>query len=399
MPIRFTRLALPFALGSLGLLGSLGAAGCGKAPESTPDTSAPVSVSTAEASVAEWPAHFDAGGVLRARTTATIASRLMAPVSAVRVRPGDRVRQGQVLVELDAASLTANAARATAAVTAAAQTIAAAGADIEGAEAGLSLAKATQARIATLKANRAATAQELDEANAALSAAESRLKAARARHAEATAGLEAQTAAKLAATTDASYRTLSAPFDGVVIERRIDPGSMAAPGVPLLIVESPSALQLEVRLDAARAALVSIGQTVPVNIDTDGTTAAPRDGRVAEISTIDAGTHSFGLKIDIADTRGWRSGLYGRAHFSGAPRKTLQVPAQALIRRGQLSFVFVATADGHARLRAVSLGETRPDQAAVVEVLDGLTAGEAVLLAPPATLTDGARITAMGARK
>lgn len=387
--IRFAALLLPVTL----------FAACTKAPEATPETATPVAVTTAPAAEADWPAHFDAGGVLRARTTATIASRLLAPVTAVRVRPGDQVRQGQVLIELDAASLTANASRASAAVAAATEGIAAAVADIEGAEAGLVLAKATQGRIATLKASRAATAQELDEANAALAAAESRLKATKARHAEATAGLEAQTAAKSAATTDASYRALTAPFDGIVIERRIDPESMATPGMPLLVVESPSALQLEVRLDAARAALIRVGQTVPVDVDTDGPSVAARGGRVSEISTIEAGTHSFALKIDIADARGWRSGLYGRAHFSGAPRKTLQVPAPAIIRRGQLSFVFVASTDGHARLRAVSLGETHPSQADMIEVLDGLTAGELILLTPPAALVDGARITVTGARK
>jgi RND family efflux transporter MFP subunit len=379
-------LALPFLVG---------AAACSAPPETRPDTSPAVAVTTATASQMDWPAHFDAGGVLRARTTAVIASRMLAPVLTVRVRPGDRVRQGQTLVELDAAGLDAQASRASAAVTAATEGGKAAAADVEGAEASLALAKATHARIAQLRAERAATAQELDEATAGLAAAESRLKGARARQSEAAAGLAALTSARVAATTDASYRTLTAPFDGVVIERSIDPGSMATPGTPLLVLESPSALQLEVNIDASRAAFITLGQKVQVHVDTDAPTAPGREGTVTEISRIDTGAHSFGVKIDLPGATGWRSGLFGRARFAGAPRKTIVIPAAAVIHRGQLSFVFVA-ADGHARLRAVSLGET---SATGVEVLDGLGAGEAVLLAPAPALTDGARITTTGAGK
>ena len=370
-----------------------GLSACSTPPAATPDNSPAVSVTAAKAHLMEWPATFDAGGVLRARTTATIASRLMAPVLSVKVRPGDRVTQGQTLIELDAAGLGAQVMRASAAVTAATEGAAAAAADVDGAQAAVVLAKATHARIAQLRADRAATAQELDEAVAALAAAESRLRGARARHSEATAGLDALAAARSSATTDASYRVLTSPFDGVVIERRIDPGSMATPGAPLLVVESPAALQLEVRVDAARAAFISLGQTVQVHIDTDAANAPGHAGRVTEISNVDAGSHNFGVKIDVADSTGWRSGLYGRARFTGAPRKTVVIPAEALIRRGQLSFVFVASSDAHARLRAVSIGESGT---AGVEVLDGLADGETVLINPPAALTDGTRITVSG---
>ena len=367
-----------------------GLAACGAPAKTTPDQSPAISVATATASQVDWPAEFDAGGVLRARATATIASRILAPIAGIRVRPGDRVRRGQTLVELDAAALGAHVTRAAAAATAATEGAAAAAADVDGAEAALVLARATHARIAALSADRAATAQELDEAVAALRAAEARLKAARARHNEASAALEALTAARLAATTDASYRTLTAPFNGIVIERLADPGSMAMPGAPLLVIEAPEALQLNVRIDAARAAFITLGQTVEVRIDTDAAGAPHHTGRVSEISQIDTGAHSFGVKIDVPPSPGWRSGLFGRARFAGPPHRAVAIPASAVIRRGQLSFVFVASTDGRARLRAVSLGESGKGG---IEVLDGVAAGESVVLAPPPALDDGARIT------
>lgn len=376
----------------------LNVAACHSSPEPTADAHTAglvVAVATTEATSAEWPAEFEAGGVLRARTTATIASRMMAPIVAIHVRPGDRVRQGQTLVELEGETLTAQATRATASSAAAAQAATAAAADVEAAEASLTLAQATQRRIAALQAQRAATLQELDEANAALSAATARLKSANARRIEATAGAEAATAASRAATNDATYRLLRAPFDGLVSERLADPGSMATPGAPLLVIESPSTMQLQLNLDASRAAFVSLGRQVSVRIDSDPVDAVARSGRVTEISRIDSAGHSFDVKVDLPASASLRSGMYGRARFAGAPRKAIVIAASSVIRRGQLSFVFVAS-DGRARLRAVSLGET---SALGIEVLDGLAAGERVLLSPSSTLADGTRVSLTGASR
>ena len=366
-------------------------AACAKAERPAADTATPVSVRTAAAAETGWAAQFEAGGALKARTAATIASRVTAPVVIVSVRAGDRVRRGQVLIRLDGATLVAGAARASAQASGARDGAAAADADVAAAESARALAKATHARIADLAANRAATAQELDEATAALSGAESRLTGARARRSQAASAQDAAAANQRAADADASYLTITAPFDGVIANRAIDPGSMAAPGMPLLTLEAPG-LQFEMRVDAARAADVAVGQHVEVRIDSDPANAAAAAGRVSEISLIDAGAHHFGVKVDVAANAGWRSGLFGRARFTGATRRTIAIQASAVVHRGQLAFVFVV-ADGHARLRAVSLGEKDGTR---VEVLDGLAAGERIVLTPPAALADGAAITQAG---
>ena len=122
--------------------------------------------------------------IVQARVTATVAARVMAPVRAVRVAPGDRVRAGQVLVELDGRDLTAVAASAAAGASEAREGAAAASAEERAAQAALVLARATHGRIAALQAKKSATAQELDEATAALAAAEA-VQQADARHAAA----------------------------------------------------------------------------------------------------------------------------------------------------------------------------------------------------------------------
>ena len=368
-------------------------AGACAAPKTSSDVTAPaIPVVTVEAATVDWSLRFEAGGTLTARDTALISSRIVAPISAVMVRAGDAVRRGETLLSLETAELAAQASRAAAAIDAAHQAGDAANADARSAEAVLVLAQAAHRRIATLHGQRSATSQELDEANAALGMAEARSAAAQARVREAASALEAARSAGRAADVATSYGTLTSPFDGVVADRSADPGTMAAPGRTLLVIEDPSALTLEVRLDASRAAGVRLQDVVPVQIGPD--TAPWTDGRVVEIARVDPVAHSFAVKISVPPAPSFRSGLYGRARFPEGARRALAVPSSAIVRRGQLTFVFAVDKDSIARLRAVATGSTDGDR---VEVLDGLSDGERVVLAPPAPLTDGARVAAAAA--
>jgi RND family efflux transporter MFP subunit len=331
----------------------------------------------------------EAGGVLRARLTSVVASRVMAPVAEIRVRPGDRVKQGQTLVLLDAREMRAQADRAAAALTAAQQSVRGAESEQKAAAAGLALATATHDRMSRLNASRSATAQELDEAVASLRAGEARVTGADAHAAEAVAGLKAAEADVNVRTVALSYTTLTAPFDGVVSDRSIDPGTLATPGAPLLTIEDTSSFRLEARLDESRASGLAVGQQVQVRL---GDTAADewKTGRVSEISRLDPAGHGFIAKIDIASAPTLRSGAFGRARIPGAARNALTVPASAVIRRGQLLFVFAIDGEGRARLRPVSAG---PETGERIEILSGVTTGDSVVATPSPALTDGTRVT------
>ena len=371
------------------LLAALTGAACSTTPEAAPtSTATPIAVTTATAAMTALPATFEAGGIVRARLSAAVASRVMAPVTDVRVRAGDRVRKGDPLVWLDAREMTANRDRAAAAATAAQESSSAAAADVAAAEAHLELARATHQRIADLASKQSATPQELDQAVAALRAADAQLRAAQARRAAAAAGEHAAAAATSAADTGLSYTRLLAPFDAVVSERAIDPGAMATPGLPLLVLEDVSSLRLEVRVDEARASQLQVGQPVEVQAGAErtdgGSTWTP--ARITEVARVDAASHTFVVKIDLPGDAPVRSGSFARARFSGAPRTTLTIPAAALVQRGQLTFVFAIDQGSLARLRAVSAGATTDGR---VELLAGLSAGDVIVVNPPPSLTDG----------
>jgi multidrug efflux pump subunit AcrA (membrane-fusion protein) len=365
--------------------------GCGSPERDAPIETAALTLPLSRATIEDVESSFEAGGVVRPRVTALIASRVMAPISQVHVRTGDRVRDGSLLVTLDTRDIHAEKARAEAASRSAAELARAADADLRTAESALVLARATHDRMAGLHAKKSATPQELDQAIAALKAAEAQTTSARSRLAAADAARVAAQAAAEAATITATYAELRASFDGVVTERHADPGSMAMPGSPLLTLEDPATYRLEVQVDEARAASVKTGQPVSVQLDNaPADTAARLDGRVVEIARVDPASHSFLVKIDLPPSATVQSGLFGRARFPGAPRRVLTVPTSSLVERGQLTFVYRVDAERRVRLRPVSVAAPDGDR---VEVLAGLREGDEIVTSPSPSLIDGARVT------
>lgn len=362
---------------------------CGTDAPRPAEDAPPAQVATARAELVDLPSSFEAGGVVRARTNAAIASRLLAPVVDVHVRAGDRVRRGAPLVTLEGREIAAMRNQADATANASEEEVRAAEGAVRAAEASLALARATHERVRALHEKRSATAHELDQATAALDGAQAQIDSARARLSAAVASRAAAAAAVEAAAAAQAYTTLTAPFDGVITERLIDPGDMAAPGVRLLTLEDPRALRLEVTLDEARAAMVSKDQAVRVALD-----GANPDARVeavvGEIARLDPASHSFLAKIDLPSTVTAPSGAFGRARFDGPARKALVIPASSAIRRGQLTFVYVVGSDQRVRLQPISPGAQTDDR---LEVLAGVDEHATVVRRPPAALADGARIS------
>ena len=371
------------------LLISAALAGCstGRAAAASADAAEAIAVTIAHVAMTDVASAIDSGGVVQARTTATITARILAPVREVRVSPGDQVRKGQTLIVLDGDDLAAGARAARSAALAAEQGSNAAAAELQDAQAGLALARASHDRIAGLQAKRSATAQELDDATAALRSAEARVAGAYARVSQAASAVESARAAGDQASITGSFTTIAAPFDGMIAEKLVETGNMASPGMPLLRLEDTRGFRLEVRVDESRIGQIHNGDSVPVFL---GTGTSSITGTVTEVSrAVAADARTFLVKIALpdADVRGLRSGEFGKARFAGTPRRALTIPSSAVVRRGQLTSVFVVE-EGVARVRLVNLSES--------EVLAGLTESEMVILSPPAGVSDGRRVSVGG---
>jgi RND family efflux transporter MFP subunit len=334
---------------------------------------------------------FETGGIVQARTTATVTSRILAPIIEVRVAPGDRVRLGQLLVVLDGRDLDARTRSAKASAVSAQQRATAADAETRAAEASVALARVTHDRIVSLQAKRSATQQELDEATATLRAAEARAAAAAARLQEATAAVTSAQADSEAASTTESFTQITAPFDGVVTEKMIEPGNMASPGTPLLRLEDTRGFRLDVRVDESRVSTLSVGASVAVVIDSGpGDGGPPLQSAISEIArAVDSDARAFLVKIALPMASGLRSGMFGRARFSAGRRRVLVIPPEAVVRHGQVTSAFVV-ADGVARLRLINVSGR--------EVLAGLSNGERVIVEPSPEVIDGRRVSDGGGK-
>ena len=319
------------------------------------------------------PASLRSTGTIHAKETAIISAQVMGRIEQVLVREGDLVRAGELLVLLDDTALRAQAAQAQAAVTAAQSQEAAA-------QSSAALAASTLARFKQLEAEKSVSPQEMDEVTRRSEGAEAQLQAA---HAQAEAAHEQAAAAR----TMQGYAHIAAPFAGVVTARMADPGTMAAPGVPLLQIDRTGALQLQVTIDESAISTVHIGMRVPVTAD--GITASMQ-GTVAEIlPAADAATHSFTIKIDLPSQSQLRAGMYGAVEIPSGTTTEILASRSAIVQRGSLNCAYVLDAQGIAQLRYITLGAIHGDR---VEVLSGLAADERLVDEPGDRELAGKRI-------
>ena len=346
----------------------------------------PVAVQVAAVNTQDWPTSYQATGTVRARTTAVISSKVMGYVQQVSVQVGDRVRQGQALITLDARDLDVSLRRAEAG-----------GAEVESAipelenataaaKANLDLAQTTFKRMEELAVKKSISNQELDEASARLKSAQANYDMVRSRRAQVNSKMAVVEQEVRAAGIMRDYAKLAAPFSGVVITRTVEPGNLATPGAPLLTIEQDGLYRLEASVDESKLFSVRVGQAVEAVLEA---TDKKLNARVSEIvPSVDAASRTYIVKLDLPASPELRTGMFGRAIFPLGTQKVVAVPLAALTERGQLQSVFVVE-DGVAHTRLVTTGRRT---AGAAEVLSGLDAGEKVVLPVPVGLQDGARV-------
>ncbi len=289
---------------------------------------------------------------LEAVRQATLAAQVPGRVVALTADAGDRVSQGAVLVRIEAS--------------AAAEAVAAADAVLAQARANLANAEAAYERARTLTERKFVSSAALDQARAAYDAASAQVRAAR--------------AARGQAAAQQAHATIVAPFSGLIAARHVEPGEMAQPGRALLTVYDPAAMRAVVDVPQQRLAGLSAGQ-MKAHVE------LPDSGRWLEAAAVtilpaaDPRTHTVRLRVDLpAVQQGLVPGMFARVHFATGEASRIVVPAEAILRRGELTGVYVADGDGGFRLRQVRVGEPGPD--GNVEVLAGLVGGEEVALDP-----------------
>lgn len=297
--------------------------------------------SQAAANVLSWQ------GTVRSRTEAKVAPKINARILDVQVHPGDKVKKGEVLAKLDDRDLRAAYGAAVAARVAAQAQAAQAGAD--------------EKRMTDLYQKEAATRQGYDAALA-------QAKAARA------LAQQAASAAQQARVMLAE-NLLLAPFDGVVSERLKEPGDMAMPGQPVLLMHKPNDLRFESTIASHCFEQVTLGMLVTVRIDTLNDTVTAQVDEIAP--EIDSLTHTRMIKVKLPSNDGLRHGQFGWLELScQAEQQTILIPLTAVLQYGQLQAVKVVE-NQRLHTRHIRTGKR---YGKLVEVLSGLHDGEIIMV-------------------
>lgn len=335
------------------------------------------------------PVVYRASGTVRGRTTAVLTSKTTGYVRAIHVRAGDVVTAGDVLAELEANDTRATVARTRAGLTQSLEARAEAEGAVEAARVAAGLAKSTRDRVAALFSSQAVSRQEYDEEEARWQGAVAQENMARARLRAVSSNIDEAKAALAEIQATLGYSKITAPFSGRIVERRVDPGILASPGTPLLVLADEAQLRVEAAIDESHTSDVKVGDGATVEID-----AAPNGlvGTVGEVvPNVDAASRSFLAKIDLpANAPALRPGMFARVGFTIGARSPLVVPTTAVTSFGALDRVFAVEHDS-AKLRMITRGEAVGPW---TEVLSGLSENEKVVATVTAGLEDGTRVEA-----
>ncbi len=312
-------------------------------------------------------AGLELDGSLQAVRQSTLSAQASGRIAQLNVKAGDRVKAGQVLAVIDDRTTQAGVAQAQAGVAQA--------------DAQLANARAQYERTRDLRAQGFV-------AQAALDSAQSQLRAAE-------AGLAAARAGRTQSSLAQDFTRLTAPYDGWVLQTHAEAGALALPGTPVLTVYAPQPIRAVVYVPASQQ--VAAAQARRVEVRLPGTAAWVKPVTVASLPAADPVSQTVEWRLDLsaADGASQVPGRQVRVRFViDAEQQRLVVPESALVRRGELTAVYVAVprADGQPEgfaLRAVRTGASHGQ--AGLEVLAGLKAGDRVALDPVRAGLTGAR--------
>ena len=300
---------------------------------------------------------YAADAIIEAVQQATLAAQINGSVTAYLVDAGDRVKRGQVLARLDARDTDAQVAGGRAAIAQA------------------------EAALAAARANYERTKSLVDQkfiSQAALDKAESEYKVA-------LAAVETSRAGYSQANTARGFADIRAPFDGIVTRRLMEVGEFASPGRAVVAIHDPASLRAVGSLP--QFVLPATAKVSRATVEIPSLDRSYTATRVTVLPASDPRLLSTQVRADLpSDTSapGLAPGVAAKVLIPIGTSAKRVIPEAALVRRGELISVNVATPTGQPQLRQVRVGSSvrTTDGEQLVEVLAGLADGERVLLNP-----------------
>lgn len=338
-------------------------AGCGSghSPGAGAVAEQPVHARTVIVQPSTQPVQAESPGTVIAASSAEIASRLTGYIDHVAVDLGDRVKRGQVLLTIDDQGVEAKVGQARA--------------NIASAKATLDDARSNYQRYRVLFHQNAVSRQTYERVKRNYETAQAQLKAAE---------------ANLKVAQDARpYAQVRAPMSGVITARKVDPGDLAAPGKPLLLLQESGGEQVETNVPPRTYRALALNDQVEVVGGGKRVTA-----RVIHLGpAASPSTETHPVKLALPPNSGLSTGTFVRVLVTVGHRRALIIPRSAVIHRLGIPAVFIVGPKGRAHLRLVRLGQRYGKN---VEVTAGLSAGKRLIVSPGSDIVNGTPVAAAG---
>jgi RND family efflux transporter MFP subunit len=354
-----------FLIIALITLGGLSLQSCGSESKAKEEKKAEVSVAVDIAKLTDQAELMSFSGKLEAETHSNLSTRIMGQIAKFNVETGQKVNEGQVLVEIHAKDIQAKKAQVRA--------------NKLEAEAAFSNAKKDYDRFTVLFEQKSASQKELDDITMQFNMAKARLEAVN------EMGVEVEEMLR--------YTSIKAPYNGVITKKYMNEGDLASPGMPLVAIEKQNEFKVMARIPETEISKIKKNDPVMVQISALGNEKI--NGFVAEVNPSSQYTgNQFEAKIVLNPTNEQKGRLYSGMYANVLVKKegmpSIMIPKNVLIQKGQLTGIYTVSQSGTAMLRWVRLGKTLGDQ---VEILSGLSDGEKYIISYKGKIWDGAIIT------
>lgn len=338
-------------------------------PQASPDAGAEeepaVPVEVAEAYRGDVEVTISFTGVLEPEMSVNVVHKTGGKVAEVRVKDGEEVRPGELLIRLDAAEISAQVAQA---------------------EAALLMAQVQFENAAqSLEDTRALYEAEI-VSRQQFEQVETQYRVAEAQLAQAEAALQL-------ARTQLDNTLLTAPISGTVSGVTVNPGEMISPGVPVVTINKMDTMQVRVQLTEKDVVRIALGQKVKIAVS--AVSSDLLEGEVTAISPVaDPMSKTYELKAALPNEAGrLKAGMSATLYaVVDAEKDTVIVPVEAVLTREGKPVVYVVE-EGLARRRAVTLGL---ENGTLVSVREGVSPGEQVVVKGQHYLQEGGKVTVVG---
>lgn len=295
------------------------------------------------------PEIYRAVGTIKPSTESNLESKINSKILKVHVAPGEKVKAGELLIELDDRDFIARVERAQQA--------------IEAATAVHDQNKATFQRSRNLIKSGYLSKSEFDKAKSDYLSSVARLKQAEKSLQE--------------AQVELSHCKIKAFADGIVLDKYVDPGDQAMPGKVLLKLQTADVLQLRANVPEELIRKIKLEQNLQVLIDA---TNEKFTGTVVEIvPNIDPQTRTFVVKVNLPTNANIFPGMFGRLLIPIATKEIIVIPKSAIIEHGQLKFVNVIQNNRLQKI-VITTGNEHDNN---IQVLSGLNAGDIIAVPEP----------------